>query len=661
MLERAQRRLAAILAADVVGYSRLIGQDEAGTLRRLKELRRNIVNPIIKDHHGRVVKTTGDGILIEFPSAVEAVRCALRVQRATAGAEEKIPPDRRIAFRVGVHQGDVVVENDDLFGDGVNVAARLEGLSEVGGLCVSGRVYEDTVGRLDLPFEDRGDQQVKNIGRPVRVYALGRDAIADLPPLSRSDDALGSTRVFGQLWPPTKSARWAGALFAVLVVAGIVVWYSLGRLGVSGQAGSAVNSGEAQTQPRGPTLAVLPFDNMSGDPSQEFFSDGLSDELITDLSRFDELRVLARNTTFAFKKKAVDIEVLGRQLQAQYVIEGSFRRVPDQISVTAQLIDARTGAHVWAQTYERPTASTSLLAIQDDIAQRIGAAVGDVKTGAVAKAELERTAEKPPNELSSYECVVQSYQALAVQTSVEPVRRSRTCLEATVKRDPKYADAWAGLASILVVQRWYGTGLVAPDADNIYKRAYLIPRAVEAANRAVELAPESALAHLSLFRAYFLSCQPERMRVEADRVLAINPNDAGALGIMGNNLAYAGQWDYGVQLAEKGIALAGPAAPRWWWWAIAKVHYRKGEYTEALEYFRRAYVEGNWLDHLHLIYTLPYVDKIDEARAQVPILLKLRPEMTVHEADRYYKMWCFDTDFRQRMTTALTRAGLPEE
>lgn len=420
-------------------------------------------------------------------------------------------------------------------------------------------------------------------------------------------------------------------------------------------------SDEAQTQPRGPTLAVLPFDNMSGDPSREFFTDGLTDELITDLSRFDELRVLARNTTFAFKKKAVDIEELGRQLQAQYVIEGSFRRVPDQISVTAQLIDARTGAHVWAQTYERPTASMSLLAMQDELAERIGAAVGDMKTGAVAKAELERTAQKSAAELSSYECVVQSYQALAVQTTVEPIRRARTCLEATVKRDPTYADTWAGLASILVVQRWYGTGLGSPDADDIDKRAYLIPRAVEAANRAVELAPESALAHLSLFRAYFLSCQPERMRVEADRVLAINPNDAGALGIMGNNLAYAGQWDYGVQLAEKGIALAGPAAPRWWWWAIAKVHYRKGEYTEALEYFRRAYVEGNWLDHLHLIYTLPYVGKIDEARDQIPILLKLKPEMTVHEADRYYKMWCFDADFRQRMTTALTRAGLPEE
>jgi adenylate cyclase len=593
VLDRAQRRLAAIFSADVVGYSRLIGQDETGTLRRLKELRRNIIDRIIKEHHGRVVKTTGDGILIEFPSAVEAVRCAVRVQRATAETEEKVPPERRIAFRVGVHQGDVVVEKDDLFGDGVNVAARLEGLSEAGGLCVSGRVYEDTIGRLDLPFEDRGEQQVKNIARPVRVYGLGRDAIAGLPPLPRSKDAEGSTGIFHQLvtdlfvWPPTKSLRWAGALFAALAAIGIVVWQSADRRNAVGVSGAGL-AGEPQSKPRGPTIAVLPFDNLSGDPNQEFFSDGLTDELITDLSRFDELRVLARNTTFAYKKKAVDIQELGRQLDAQYVIEGSFRRVPDQISVTAQLIDARTGTHVWAQTYERPAASTSLLAIQDDIAQRIGTAVGDIRTGAVATAELERTRNIPATELSSYECIVQAYRARATLYAAEPFKRGRTCLEAILKRDPTYADAWSALADILIAQRWYGTGLPSPDAEDLDKRAYLAPRAVEAANRAVELAPESASTHLALFRAYYLTCQPERMRVESDRVLAINPNDAGALALIGNDLAFAGDWDYGRQLAEKGIALAGPSVPHWWWWATAKGYYHKGEYAKALEFFRRA-------------------------------------------------------------------------
>jgi adenylate cyclase len=661
MLERVHRRLAAILAADVVGYSRLIGQDEAGTLRRLKELRRNLIDPSIKEHLGRIVKTTGDGILIEFPSALEAVRCAATVQRAMAETQDKLAADRRIAFRIGVHQGDVVVENDDLFGDGVNVAARLETLSDPGGICVSSRVYEDTVGRLDLPFEDRGEQQVKNIARPVRVYALGTEAIASLRDVSglAGDDPGKSdfARWLGSIvatFSTSRSRRRLALLLAALVLIGIGALQVIERFAITPDV-------EAANQPRGPTIAVLPFDNLSGDPSQDFFSQGLSEELITVLSRLGQFRVVARNTTFAYKGQAVDIEELGRKLHAQYIIEGSSRRAPDQLSVTAQLIDARTGNHVWAQTYERPTSSTNLLALQDDIAQHIGSAVGDIRTGTVASAELARTRTKPVGELSSYECVLQARQANTIQTATEPVQRARLCLEVTVKRDPTYADAWAMLSRLLYTQRSWGTGLAEPDASDIGARANLVPRIVEAGNRAVELAPENAEARLALFYAYLATCQPERMRIEAERVLAINPNDANALGSMGNFLAYTGLWEYGRQLAERGVAFAGPAAPRWWWWATAKDYYRKGEYDKALEYFRRSYVEQNWLDHLHIVYTLPYLGKVEEARAEIPALLKLKPDISVREADRYYAMWCFDADFRARMTIALREAGLREQ
>ncbi len=652
-----QRRLAAILAADVVGYSRLIGQDETGTLRHLKKLRRELIDPAIREHRGRIVKTTGDGILVEFQSAVEAVRCAVIVQRAMAEAEDQIPAERRIAFRVGIHQGDVVVENGDLFGDGVNIAARLEGLCEAGGVFISGRVHEDTLGRLDFPFEDRNEQHVKNIARPVHVYALGRNAIAGLAALPRSEEARHPAghwrRLLAELSirQPTRLA-WAGALIAVLAVVGIAVWKSADRNNAAQLVSSGL-SGEAAL--RGPTLAVLPFDNLSGDPNQEFFADGISDELITALSQFDELRILARNSTFAYRKKAVDIRELGRKLQAQYVIEGSFRRVADQISVTAQLIDTGTGDHVWAQTYERPTTSTNLLAIQDDIAQHIGAAVGDIRTGAVAKVELERTRDKPPTELSSYACVLQGYRASAAQNDASAVRRARACLEATVKRDPEYAEAWAILTRVLSLQRGWGTGLDdAEDPDD------LIPRIVEAGNRAVQLSPESAAAHFALFSAYQVSCQTERMRIEADRVLAINPNDANALGLLGSLLAYAGDWDRGLELTKRAFALAGPAAPSWWWWVFAKDHYRKGEYAEALEVFRHAYTESNWLDHLHLVYTLPYLGRVEEAHAEIPVLLKLKSGMSVRRADHFYKIWCFDADFRDRMVTALRLAGLPE-
>lgn len=653
-----QRRLAAILVGDVVGYSRLMGQDERGTLRRIKAIRREVVDPNIAEYHGRVVKTTGDGILIEYPSAVEAVGCAVAIQRTMAERNAEMQVDRRLEFRVGVHEGDIVVDDQDIFGDGVNVAARLEALSEPGGICISGRVYEDLAGRLELPFEDRGEQQLKNITRCIRIFKLGPEAIAGLTTIPRLQDEPHPTGAFQWLgtfpfaWLRMSPMRWTTVLVAALSVAGIIVWQSAGRHDAPGQ----VRTGSGATSPRGPTLAVLPFDNLSGDPNQEFYSDGISEELITVLTRFGQLRVLARNTTFAYKKKAIEMQELGRQLQAQYVIEGSFRRVPDQISVTAQLIDARTGTHLWAQTYERPTTSTSLLSIQNDVAHHIGAAVGDIRTGAVAIAELERARAKSATELSSYECVLQGYQASAAQTAAEPMRRARACLEATVRRDPNYAEAWAILTRILQIQYSWGTGL-----DDSDRRVDLVPRIVGAGNRAVELAPENAAAHFALFFAYSVTCQTERMRVETDRVLAINPNDASALGLMGSLLAYAGDWDYGRKLAEKGLALAGPAAPSWWWWVVAKDHYRKGEYAKALEVFQQSYAQQNWLDHLHLVYTLPHLGRIDEAKAEIPALLKLRPDISVREADRLYTLWCFDADFRGRMVKALRLAGLREE
>jgi tetratricopeptide (TPR) repeat protein len=241
------------------------------------------------------------------------------------------------------------------------------------------------------------------------------------------------------------------------------------------------------------------------------------------------------------------------------------------------------------------------------------------------------------------------------------VRRARTCLDATVKRDPTYADAWIYLTGVLLVQRYFGTGLPSPEAEDSDKRAYLVPRVIEAANRAIELARQSASAHLSLFSAYWLTCQPERMRVEAEMILAINPNDPGALGLIGTGLIYAGETDYGRQFVEKAIALAGPAAPSFWWGAIGDYHYQKGEYAEALEIFRKDYTESSWVDHMRLIAVLPYLGRIDEARAEIPAALKLRPDISVHEYDRYMKMFCLSADHRERVAKALRLAGFREE
>jgi len=659
--ERAERRLAAILAADVAGYSRLMGADEGGTPRQLKAHRRALVNPKIAQHRGRIVKTTGDGMLVEFASVVDAVRCAVEVQHGMAERNMNVPEDKRIEFRIGINVGDIITEGGDIFGDGVNVAARLEALADPGGICVSSRVQEDILGRLPLSFEDRGEQLVKNIAHPVRVHALGPKTISELPSslggMSKEEGGYSEEPRRRFEFPSVRRGRWSVAVLMLVALAGFGAWQATELIHMA----TGKHSTKDIAQSSAPAVAVLSFDNLTGDQGQDYFSDGLSEELITAISQFEPLRVLARNTTFAYKGKATDISEIGRRLRAQYVVEGSFRHVGDAISVTAQLIDARTGNHVWAQTYERAVGSTSPLTIQNEIARRIGTALGDQQSGAIARIELERSLTKAPNELSSYECALQAYQSFREQTASEPARRARQCSEAIVGREPENGLAWSTLSRVLTTQRMWGTGLNGPEADDVEKRAYLVGRVVEAANRGVDLAPESAFAHTALFNAYYLTCQPERMRVEAERVLAINPNDAALLGVMGNNLAYAGQWDLGVQLAENGLTLAGPGAPRWWWWAAGKDQYRKGEYEKALEYFRRAYVEQNWLDHLHLAFTLPYVGRIEEARAEIPILMKLKPSISVQEADRYYTMWCFDNDFREKMRKALRLAGLREE
>jgi tetratricopeptide (TPR) repeat protein len=292
---------------------------------------------------------------------------------------------------------------------------------------------------------------------------------------------------------------------------------------------------------------------------------------------------------------------IGRNLGAQYVVEGSVRRAADTVNVTAQLIDARSGNHAWAQSYERAAASGSPLKIQNEIARQIGVAVGG-PVGIITKIELERSRNKTVAELSLSECVLQNFQFMREPFAAEVARRARLCAEAAIKSAPTSGLAWTALGRVLTTQRWWGTGLDGAEAEYVDKRAYLVSRAVEAANRGVDLSPESATAHLALFNAYFLRCQPERMRIEAERILALNPNDAALLGIMGNNIAYAGLWDYGVQLAQKGLDLAGPNAPRWWWWVMGKDHYRKGEYQQALAYFRRSYVEQSWMDHLHRLH-----------------------------------------------------------
>src|ERR1051325_8461228 len=312
---RTERRLAAILAADIAGYAPLSGADEEGTLNRIRSIRAEVIDPAIATHRGRLVKTTGDGLLVEFTSVIEALRCAIEIQCWRADRNGGDPPDQRLEYRIGIHQGDVVVEDGDIFGDGVNLAARLEALADPGGICVSSRVQEDAAGRLDLAFDDLGEQQLKNIARPVRAFRIR--------PISPDPTA------------HTKVARTA----------------------------------EAPALPDKPSIAVLPFQNMSGDPEQEYFADGMVEEIPTAIARFPWLSVIARNSAFAYKGKAVDVRQVGREFGVRYVLEGSVRKAGNRMRITGQLIDTATGAHLWADRFDGSL--DDIFELQDEIASRV--------------------------------------------------------------------------------------------------------------------------------------------------------------------------------------------------------------------------------------------------------------------------------------------------
>jgi len=371
------RRLAAILAADVAGYSRLIGADEGGTLDRLRALRRELLDPKIAEHRGRLVKTTGDGLLVEFGSLVDALRCAVEVQSEMTGHNTGVPPNKRIELRIGINVGDIVVEGGDIFGDGVNVAARLEGLAEPGGICVSARVQEDAAGKLDLAFEDIGEQQLKNIARPVRVFGA----------------------VIGQKPVPEP----------------------------------------ALALPDKPSIAVLPFANMSGDAEQEYFADGMVEEIITALSRIRWLFVIARNSSFTYKGQAVDVKQVGRELGVRYVLEGSVRKAGNRVRITGQLIDATTGAHLWADRFDG--------SLEDvfDLQDKVASSVAGVIEPALQAAETACSANRPTTDLTAYDLYLRAY-AMSLSSAArfpDPLG----LVEQAIARDPRYgpALAWAAI------------------------------------------------------------------------------------------------------------------------------------------------------------------------------------------------------------------------
>jgi len=554
--ERVQRRLAAIVSADVVGYSRMMGEDEAGTLARLKVLRAEFLHPKVAEYGGRIVKTTGDGTLIEFGSAVDAVLLALDVQRGMAERNADLPEGRQIRLRLGINVGDIIIDGDDIHGDGVNIAARLEALAEPGGICISATVHDYVRGRLDVAFDDLGSQQVKNIADPLRVFAIRVDGIA-AGPVDRTDPARA---------------------------------------------------------PQRPAIAVLPFNNLSGDPEQEVFADGLTEDLITALSYWRSFSVIARNSTFAYKGKSPDIREVAAHLGVRYVLEGSVRRAGDRIRITAQLIDGESGNHVWAERYDRNL--TDFFDLQDEITQRIAAKVEP----AFASAEQRRVRKRPAAGLASWEWYQRGVSAMYELTG-DDNSRARECFKQAIEIDPTDSAPYSAMAFC------HFRRIVDAYSD---EREEELANVMRYARQAVALDDSDAFAHFVLGAGHAYLGQHDRAIAEGHRAVELNPNHAAARMGLGVRLSYNGEPQEGLRHLELAVRL-NPDGPHieLRLFNLAEAHLNNRDYEKAVEWAQKSIGRRDDfpLPYLVLASALGHLGRIAEAETALTTALRLRPQV----------------------------------
>jgi adenylate cyclase len=573
---RVERRLAAILAADVAGYSRLIGEDEEGTLARLRALRRDKIDPKIAEHRGRIVKTTGDGLLVEFASVVDALRCAAAWQAA-------VPAESDIAWRIGVHQGDIVADDGDIFGDGVNVAARLEALAEPGGICISARVQEDAVGRLDLAFEDIGEQKLKNIARPVRAYRVR-----------------AATHVAAPATP-------------VLAL------------------------------PDKPSIAVLPFQNMSGDPEQEYFADGMVEDIITGLSRIKWLFVIARNSTFVYKNRPVDVKQVGQDLGVRYVLEGSVRKAGNRVRITGQLIDSATGAHLWAERYDRSL--DDIFDLQDEMTLAV---VGAIEPS-LRQAEIQRARRKRTDSLNAYDFVLRAADAFIGMP--EPAARALPLLHQAVTLDPTYAIAH-GVIALCHHALYMRAGL--GDAD---KRSALHHARIAIA----EGGDDTTALALGAFVIGSEAGDYDTAFNALDRALALSPSSFLALAYGSMIRGWGGDYKTAIEYGERAIRLSPfDTQLHLPYNGLAYAHYFAGNYEEAARAAARSAQAKNGFSPPWVIRTaaLAQLGRDGDAWEAANRLLELWPGLTVKGA-----MAINYTSLEHLLMVAegLRKAGIPED
>jgi adenylate cyclase len=578
-----QRRLAAILAADVAGYSRLMGADEEGTLRALTAHRRELIDPKIAEHRGRIVKTTGDGALVEFASAVDAVRCAVEIQHGILERNASVPPDKRVEFRIGINVGDVIVQGDDIFGDGVNVAARLEGIAEPGGICISRTVQDQIGNRLDIAFADLGEQTLKNIEQAVRVFRV------ELAARSTSSSVLAQPR--------------------------------------------------ALPLPGRPSIAVLPFDNMSGDQEQQYFADGITEDIITELSKIHGLMVISRNSTFTYRGKAVKAQDVCRDLGVRHILEGSVRKAGERVRITAQLIDGRSGGHLWAERYDRGVAD--VFAVQDDVTERI---VRSLEVQLIDGGD-PRSSRVETDNPEAYDCILRGREQYRL-FSREGKAAARRLYERAIALDPSYAAAHAGLAETYLHEWFMGS----PEALN---------RAFELAQTAKSLDPSLPLVYEALSSVHLFKRQHEEALATARRWIEIEPSNAEAYANLAGMLHFAGEPERVAGLIEKAKRL-NPFYPFYYTLYVGQAHFTMGRFEDAATIITRSIAHNpeSLPAHFYLAACYGQLGENALARGALAEVRRISPDFSIARVRTIaaYKR-AADLDL---LIEGLRKAGLPE-
>ena len=628
--EGVTRKLAAIVYADVAGYSRLTDQDEEGTHKTLGTYL-DLISAAIERRKGRVVHYAGDAILAEFGSAVVALKCAVEVQRDLAVHNEGIPEDRKFQFRIGVNLGDVIVDRDDIYGDGVNVAARLESLAQPGGICLSSKVLEEVRNKLEVGFEFLGEQSVKNIEKPIPVYRV-----------LLAPEAAG--QIIGEQRARPKTWQWAGlAVSIVFIVAGAVavaVWLRPWEATLE----PVSEADMAFPLPDKPSIAVLPFANLTGDPGKEYLSDGITEDIITDLSKFPQLFVIARTSVFSYKDKPATVQQISEELGVRYVLEGSFRESDQKVRVTAQLIDATTGHHLWAERYDRDL--RDLFALLDEITQAIVAAM----TGQIAQEELARAKSKDTENLESYDLFLRGRDLLNRLTKDDNAE-ARKLFQRAIELDPEYARGYAGMAltHFYPVQFKWGES-----------PAESLKQAFDFAKKAVELDASDYYTYQTLGRIYIAKKEYDQGLASYETALSLNPNDADLLASMGLPGFFSGRPEEAIRWVTKAMRLNPSSYPSWYPLFLGCSYYVARKYEEAVVPLTDS-INRNpkaLVTHSFLAASYGQLGWEKEAQEKVEDILKMNPKFSVGGWSKCFKFK--DPADLEHYADGLRKAGLPE-